>query len=205
MALARALCAEPRVLLLDEPFAAVDASRRAELRDLIRDIQTRRAVTTVLVTHDLGDATAIADTIAVVDAGRLVQHDRPDRVIHCPATPAVAHLTGNPNLLWEPGPDRAVPWTIRPEHVRLADRGIPVLVVAAEHRVSHVRLRLHGPDGELEALVDADDAPAVGRHAHVELPDRHVWRFGDTSRRGPGPGQGSPTPAPPAVMDVHGR
>jgi ABC-type sulfate/molybdate transport systems ATPase subunit len=205
VALARALCAEPRVLLLDEPLTAVDAGRRAELRELIREVQARRAVTTVLVTHDLADATAVADTVAVVEAGRLVQHDRPEGVIHRPATPSVAQLTGNPNLSWGPAAEGAVPWTIRPEHVRLADRGIPMLVVAAEHRVTHVRLRLHGPPGELEALVDADVAPAVGRRAFVELPEHHVWRFGAAHPTPTEPSRADATATAPPVTDARGR
>ena len=209
VALARALCADPRVLLLDEPLGAVDAPRRGELRELIREIQARRAVTTILVTHDLADATAVGDRVAVVEAGRLVQHDRPDVVIRRPATPDVARLTGNPNLLWEPaGADHATPWTIRPEHVRLADQGIPVRVVAAEHRVTHVRLRLHGPLGELEALVDADAAPPVGRHVHVDLPTEHVWRFTpprDGPLPDPGPGDDAGVTGPLHVTDLRGR
>ena len=78
MALARALAVEPRVLLLDEPFGALDAKVRAELREWLRRLHDEVHVTTVLVTHDQEEAMAIADHIAVMDQGRIQQVGAPD-------------------------------------------------------------------------------------------------------------------------------
>ncbi len=135
VALARALCARPAVLLLDEPFAALDPHRRQDLRDLVGRLHDAHPVTTVLVTHDLNDAAAIADTVAVLDHGRLVQHDSPTVVFEQPATPTVARLAGNPNHwaasaaggwfgagdpgLRVSGPGESAAVTCRPEHLHI--------------------------------------------------------------------------------------
>src|SRR6266545_3680351 len=77
MALARALAVEPRLLLLDEPFGALDAKVRADLREWLRRLHDEVHVTTVLVTHDQEEAMAIADRIAVLDKGRIQQVGAP--------------------------------------------------------------------------------------------------------------------------------
>ena len=81
MALARALAVEPRVLLLDEPFGALDAKVRAELREWLRRLHDEVHVTTVLVTHDQEEAMAVADHIAVMDHGRIEQVGGPARAL----------------------------------------------------------------------------------------------------------------------------
>ncbi len=94
VALARALAREPRVLLLDEPFAALDATTRAQVRDELADELRDLRLPTVLVTHSFEDAGAIAQRIAVIDAGRLVQLGTPTEFLRSPATSMVAGLTG---------------------------------------------------------------------------------------------------------------
>ena len=81
MALARALAVEPRVLLLDEPFGALDAKVRAELREWLRRLHDEVHVTTVLVTHDQEEAMAVSDHIAVMDHGRIEQVGGPRRAL----------------------------------------------------------------------------------------------------------------------------
>ncbi len=93
VALARALCVRPRALLLDEPFSAVDAPRRRELRTLVRQLSIEHDTTMVFVTHDVRDAETMADTIAVLDEGQILQHDVVPIVLDQPASPAVAELT----------------------------------------------------------------------------------------------------------------
>jgi molybdate transport system ATP-binding protein len=94
VALARALAREPRVLLLDEPLAALDASTKAtvrgELRDLLRDL----GLPTLLVTHDFEDAAVLAAQVGVIVDGRLVQLASPAELVAAPASPFVANLTG---------------------------------------------------------------------------------------------------------------
>jgi tungstate transport system ATP-binding protein len=94
VALARALVLEPEVLLLDEPFAGLDAPTRAELLPDLSAILRRDRVTTVLVTHDRGEAQALADRVAVLMAGRIAQVDEATRVFHAPASEAVARFIG---------------------------------------------------------------------------------------------------------------
>jgi sulfate transport system ATP-binding protein len=94
MALARALAVEPRVLLLDEPFGALDAKVRAELRAWLRRLHDEVHVTTVLVTHDQEEALDVADAIAVMDEGDIVQSGAPQELYDRPATPWVMGFLG---------------------------------------------------------------------------------------------------------------
>jgi sulfate transport system ATP-binding protein len=94
MALARALAVEPRVLLLDEPFGALDANVRAELRRWLRRLHDEQGVTTVLVTHDQEEAMEVADTIAVMNAGRIEQIGSPREVYDKPASEFVMGFVG---------------------------------------------------------------------------------------------------------------
>ena len=94
VALARALVLEPEVLLLDEPFAGLDAPTRAELLPDLGAILRRDRVTTMLVTHDRGEAQALGDRVAVLMAGRIAQVDEAPRVFQAPASEAVARFIG---------------------------------------------------------------------------------------------------------------
>ncbi|MEZ5411075.1 MAG: ABC transporter ATP-binding protein [Acidimicrobiales bacterium] len=99
VALARALCVAPAVLLLDEPLTGLDLPQRRELAGLLRRVRAERDVTWMIVTHDPEDAAALGDSIAVLDAGRLVQHGPAADVRARPATIGVAALLGSVNLL----------------------------------------------------------------------------------------------------------
>src|SRR3712207_58756 len=94
MALARALAIEPRVLLLDEPFGALDAKVRADLRAWLRRLHDEVHVTTVLVTHDQEEAMDVADTIAVLNAGRVEQVGPPRELYDEPASDFVMGFLG---------------------------------------------------------------------------------------------------------------
>jgi sulfate transport system ATP-binding protein len=95
MALARALAAKPRVLLLDEPFGALDARVRAELRDWLRRLHEEVHVTTVFVTHDQEEAMEVADRVAVFDHGRLEQVGAPAELYDRPASDFVLRFVGD--------------------------------------------------------------------------------------------------------------
>lgn len=90
VALARALAIEPRMLLLDEPFGALDAKVRKDLRGWLRSIHERMGITTVFVTHDQEEAFALADLVAVMNAGKIEQYGTPQDVRRAPKTPFVA-------------------------------------------------------------------------------------------------------------------
>jgi molybdate transport system permease protein len=138
VALARALARRPRLLLLDEPFNALDAPVREELRGELRRLQRDAGLSTVLVTHDPEEAALLADEIWVIADGRLLQAGPRAEVFARPASPRVARLLGIPNLVPAvvdaPGllavgdlrlaadtaglpPGASVLWTIRPDHV----------------------------------------------------------------------------------------
>ncbi len=102
VALARSLAHEPRVLLLDEPFGALDAKIRDELRRAIREIQRAVGITTILVTHDQEEAFSMADRIGVMDRGRLQEVGEPRALYQRPGTRFVATFLGAANLLLGP-------------------------------------------------------------------------------------------------------
>jgi sulfate transport system ATP-binding protein len=98
VALARALAVEPRVLLLDEPFGALDATVRRELRRWLRRLHDTIHVTTLFVTHDQEEALEVSDRVAVMNAGRIEQFAPPQEVYEKPANPFVFKFLGNYNL-----------------------------------------------------------------------------------------------------------
>ena len=97
IALARALAVEPKVLLLDEPFGALDAKVRKELRRWLRRLHDELHVTSVFVTHDQEEALEVADTIVVMNQGKIEQIGSPQQVYDNPATPFVYQFLGNVN------------------------------------------------------------------------------------------------------------
>ena len=99
VALARSLVLEPKILLLDEPFASLDQHLRERLREEVRDIQQRLKITTLFVTHGQDEALSMADRIVVMANGKTEQIDRPDVVYRDPKTPFVAGFIGTMNLI----------------------------------------------------------------------------------------------------------
>ncbi len=97
VALARALAVEPRVLLLDEPFGALDAKVRKELRSWLRRLHDELHITSVFVTHDQDEALEVADQVVVMNRGKIEQVGTPDEVFHQPATEFVMHFLGDVN------------------------------------------------------------------------------------------------------------
>ena len=92
VALARALAARPDVLLLDEPFSALDENLREGMRTLVKDLHRKFHMTTVLVTHDRQEALSMADRAAVMMDGRILQYDEPSEIVHHPADDQVAEF-----------------------------------------------------------------------------------------------------------------
>lgn len=98
IALARALAVEPKVLLLDEPFGALDAKVRKELRVWLRELHDQIHVTSIFVTHDQEEALEVADRVVVMNEGRIEQMGTPEEVYHRPANAFVYHFLGDVNL-----------------------------------------------------------------------------------------------------------
>jgi sulfate transport system ATP-binding protein len=145
MALARALAVQPRVLLLDEPFGALDANVRAELRRWLRRLHDEQGVTTVLVTHDQEEAMEVADTIAVMNAGRIEQVGSPRDVYDRPATDFVMSFLGPVSKI-----DGRL---VRPHDVTVSltpsDDAIEAMVTRVVHLGFEVRIELELPEGDV--------------------------------------------------------
>ena len=99
VALARALAIEPRILLLDEPFGALDARVRKEMRKWLRELQQKIRLTSVFVTHDQDEALELADRVAVMELGELVQVGSPQEVYDHPGSPFVYDFLGGANRI----------------------------------------------------------------------------------------------------------
>ncbi|MEJ7138533.1 ABC transporter ATP-binding protein [Amphibiibacter pelophylacis] len=141
VAVARALAAQPRLLLLDEPFSSLDPGLREDLQHMLRELLHAQNQTALLVTHDQREAWALADRLAVMQAGDLVQAGEPDRLYSQPATPWLARFLGHRNL-----GDRAV-WL--DQDLRLLRPGQPVPPGGAPVPVTLSALRRLGAVCEL--------------------------------------------------------
>jgi sulfate/thiosulfate transport system ATP-binding protein len=122
VAVARALAHKPPVLLLDEPFGALDAKIREELRRTIRQVQRELKITTVLVTHDQEEAFALADRIGVMNLGRLLECGQPDELYARPATRFVATFLGAANLLLARQTEHGIRFGATPVNARRVER-----------------------------------------------------------------------------------
>ena len=162
MALARALAVEPKVLLLDEPFGALDARVRAELRAWLRRLHEEVHVTTVFVTHDQEEAMEVADQVAVMNHGRIEQVGHPRELYEHPATEFVMSFVGPVNRVDET-------W-VRPHDLELLTEAAEGSDEARVDRIVHlgfeVRVELVRGDGEkLWAQVTRDRCEELGLEA----------------------------------------
>jgi iron(III) transport system ATP-binding protein len=156
VALARALVIQPRVLLLDEPLSNLDPTLRQSMRDELRATLRQSGVTALFVTHDQEDAFAVADRVAMLERGRLLQVGTPESLYHTPATRAVAEFVGRAAL---------VPAERAGEHLRITIDGVTL----------EARARQQGTTGtgpllavlRPESLVLADDERAPTRRGEV--------------------------------------
>ena len=148
MALARALAVEPQVLLLDEPFGALDAQVRKELRTWLRRLHDEVHVTTVFVTHDQEEAIEVADTIVVLANGQVEQAGSPHELYEQPANQFVMSFLGPVTHVGE--------LLVRPHDVEISDdptAGIPATVTRVVRLGFEVRVEMHTPDSEPWAQV----------------------------------------------------
>ena len=205
VSLAQALARSPRLVLLDEPFSALDAPVRAELGREVRRLQQSIGLSTVLVTHDPEEAALLADEILIIDNGQLLQAGSRHEVYTRPASAQVARLLGISNLshatVSAPGEITAGPmlvhadtgrlpcgtavlWCIRPEHIRITDDGAHPGVVAdiadiGTRTVATVRLA----DGIALDVSTTDSFHLdVAAPCRVDLPPDRVIVWADTQQ-----------------------
>jgi len=195
VALARALVTRPRVLLLDEPLSALDAKVRVQLREEIRRIQKELGITTLFVTHDQEEALAVADRVAVMNAGRIEQIGVPEVLYTRPASPFVADFVGVSNRM--PGelangtvtvhgvrlpavasglPDGPVTAYVRPEDLGFGGDGLPATVVATSFlgAVRRTTVRLTADNAVVSVQHDVGTRFESGDAVHVAFQGRPV-------------------------------
>ncbi|GFN32107.1 sulfate/molybdate ABC transporter ATP-binding protein [Paenibacillus xylaniclasticus] len=151
VAFARALAPEPQLLLLDEPFAAIDAKIRTELRTWLKELIERVGITSIFVTHDQEEAIEVADEIMIINKGRLEQKGTPWDIYKSPETPFVASFIGESTIVENVAAihgfeDAAnIPGTkalIRPEYIEIGKPGeIRLASAAMTGRVKHLHFR----------------------------------------------------------------
>jgi len=161
VAIARALAQEPRVLLLDEPFSALDAKLREEMQAEFRQLQAELKITTILVTHDQREAMTLADTIVVMGEGRIQQHGAPADIYRAPANRFVANFVGLSNLLPVEVLDR--------QTVRLGERVLHVISAPEPRAGGQAVLSIRPENVQLAApaAAVADDNVVLGRITSV--------------------------------------
>lgn len=181
VALARALASEPKVMLLDEPFSALDAALRDELRAEVSELLKNRKTTTLMVTHDREEALVTADLVALMRRGQIVQTGSPAEVYEAPVSPEVAISTGDVLLLDstkdEAGKINSVltPSTmgaevvpgklvIRPEEIRIlpAGSGIAATVVDLDYYGHDAVVHLDAAGARINVRISGDLKVQVG-------------------------------------------
>jgi ABC-type Fe3+/spermidine/putrescine transport system ATPase subunit len=177
VALARALVSRPAVVLLDEPLGALDLKLREELQLELKRIQRETGSTFVYVTHDQGEALAMSDRVAVMNAGRIEQTGSPEEIYERPATAFVATFIGEINLM-EAGAGRA---GLRPEKLRLGPEAAGRFGGVIEDLVYHGSSRRYGvrlDDGRRLIIRTREAAGGIGDRVGVEWADRDMIPLG---------------------------
>ncbi|MDR3494911.1 MAG: ABC transporter ATP-binding protein [Ancalomicrobiaceae bacterium] len=201
VALARCLVAEARIIVFDEPLANLDVHLRAAMVDAFRDLHRRTGTTIVYVTHDQGEALALADRIAVMDRGRIAQFATPRTLYAAPQNRLIAEFVGRGRVLTGQadgpgangrtrvrlggaafeartgGTDVAGPVAVllRPESLRLADDGIPARIRSVTYRGPTYELELAMAEGAGSLVVDTrDDPPAIATEVNVAVDDAWI-------------------------------
>ncbi|GGC63032.1 sulfate/molybdate ABC transporter ATP-binding protein [Chelatococcus reniformis] len=188
VALARALAVEPRVLLLDEPFGALDAKVRKDLRRWLRELHGRTGHTTIFVTHDQDEALELADRVAILNNGRLEQIGTPDQVYDAPASAFVMSFVGDTTSL---------PAIVDGGRVRLGGLSLDVDVAASKDGPAQLYLRpadvvltpgdcgggLAGTVAGIRRTVAGRRAEltldATGTRVEIEVPPQQALSVGD--------------------------
>jgi putative spermidine/putrescine transport system ATP-binding protein len=194
VALARCLVVEPKVLLMDEPFSALDAHLRKSLREELKALQRRLGLTTIFVTHDQEEAMELADRIVVMRSGRIEQTDTPGALYARPATLSVAQFIGQMNVALVTAQGGRAPWmgvalavpgsgdlalAVRPEDLVPDPQGAAAQVTRVTDLGPHLRVNLLTPGGEaLVWTTPRETALAAGQTVTLWPRRLHVFRDG---------------------------
>ncbi len=197
IALARALAVEPKILLLDEPFGALDAQVRKELRRWLRRLHDELHITSIFVTHDQEEALEVSDRVVVMNKGRIEQVGTPDEVYAQPATPFVYQFIGNVNLFhsrdhapWTQQLDDAIAY-VRPHDIDISvsaqdETSLPVVVnlVRAIGAIVRVEVEIDGSHELIEIELSRerfDAAPlACGDRVYIRPRQFRVFQKEET-------------------------
>jgi ABC-type Fe3+/spermidine/putrescine transport system ATPase subunit len=202
VALARALIVRPRLLLLDEPLANLDANLRIEMRELIRSVLTETGITSIFVTHDQEEAVMLADQVALMLSGVLQQHSRPVDFYERPRNAAVARFFRNPNTIEGtrdgstvataagaldidsdrvPSHDGRVTISVRPEDVEVvrgANGGqnhVKATVLTSVYMGTRREVVVSLGESHWHLEVPADSPVAEGEVITLRLPPEKIW------------------------------
>ena len=196
VAVARALAMEPDVILMDEPLSNLDALLRLEMRAELKGVLAESKTTTIYVTHDQVEAMSLADRIAVMHNGRIIQAASPIDVYRNPSARFVASFIGNPPMNFLPaesvgnhrwkvagvtfdGPDcvdRELEFAIRPEDIQIAEKGIPATAKVVEPLGAHLLVTCEVAGHSFRAVFDSDLSIKTGERITVApQPDRIRW------------------------------
>ncbi|MGY4542160.1 putative spermidine/putrescine transport system ATP-binding protein [Arthrobacter sp. UYNi723] len=204
VAIARGLAARPEVLLLDEPFSALDPELRSDMHELLAQVREKLNPTILMVTHDRDEAAAVADHLAVISEGKLLQHSTVQEMYTRPATLQVSRLMGGTNEIpgtvrdgvhysalgahalpgnhqWPEGPATMV---IRQERIILLDEhspGLPAVVSGIRNRGPRKLVTMEAAGVNLHAEATASPALATGDAVRIQLPTPALAVVGGTS------------------------
>jgi putative spermidine/putrescine transport system ATP-binding protein len=178
VAMGRALAVDPLLLLLDEPMSNLDYKVRLDLRHELRALQKRVGITAIYVTHDREEALTLADRIAVIDGGRVLQYGTPEEVFHQPASPFVAGFMGADNAVVLPDGRRA---HFRGDRARLSN-ATDADALSLEGTVEQASYLGHGwryrvRIGAGQVWVDDAARVAEGSRTHVIVPHDALLMF----------------------------
>lgn len=204
VALARALAVEPQLLLLDEPFGALDAQVRKELRRWLRHLHDQMGLTSIFVTHDQEEALELADRVVVMDHGVIEQVGTPEEVYMAPRSPFVSNFVGETNSLpvsirdgqtqffdrvievqANAIPDGAARLDFRPHDVTVCDEQpgcLPLLVTGVYRRGGEWRVEgeVAGIDRIIEVDLDANQAPPeIGRRLGIKVKRAKLFQLSE--------------------------
>ncbi len=171
VALARALAVEPKVLLLDEPFGALDAKVRTDLRRWLKKLQNQIGITTILVTHDQEEALEVANRIVVINKGKIEQIGTPQEVFHHPKNEFVINFLGNVNLFHARNENYDKRYHIRPHELEIVSSNDKNIISKAQ--IKYIQLAGSQVKIDLSDIENSDNTILV-EISHHEFKQKNL-------------------------------